>query len=320
MTISHRSGRLTPTKHRLAPSRRMTWKKLTSLISQGYGQGHQAIYKPWLHITKRTSSPVSNIGLLPAPDLGRTHHYLSAAEKTTILLLKWVGAHDIREQYPVWPWPHLHPQHGLHPSHDDTKLPGLQDLANQLGIDHGRFIGTNIPYVATLDILSTWRQEDGTYRLIAHECKPADVLHQVANTRMRERLQLTGRYCEEAQIHRVIFHAEHLPAPLSVNLDAVAPRVSRPQLAAMRSSAAYRKLIERLEKCRATHTPTEVLDLMKRRQGLGQAAMRQMLHAALWCQDVDHDLSQPLELHSPLIAGGRDLLKSLHRQVLGGLS
>lgn len=320
MTISHRSGRPTPTKHRLAPSRRMTWKKLTSLIRQGYGQGHQAIYKPWLHITKRTSSPVSNIGLLPAPDLGRTHHYLSAAEKTTILLLKWLGAHDIREQYPVWPWPHLHPLHGLHGCTNTTKLPGLQDFADQLGIDHGRFIGTNIPYVATLDILSTWHQADGTHRLIAHECKPADILHQVANTRTRERLQLTGQYCQEAQIPRVIFHAEHLPLHLSVNLDAVVPRVSRQQLAAMRSTAAYQQLIERMEKCRATHTPAEVLNFMRHRLGQDQAGMRQMLHAALWCQDVDHDLSQPLELHSPLITGGRVLLQNFHRQLLGGLS
>lgn len=219
MAISHRAGPAAPVRHRVAPSRRMTWKKLTHLISQGYGQGHQSLYKPWLHITKRTSSPVSNIGLLPAPDMGRIHHYLSAAEKTTILLLKWLGAHDIREQYPAWPWPHLHPLHGLHPSANDTKLPGLQDLANEMGIDHGHFIGTNIPYVATLDVLSTWRDPDGTHRLIAHECKPADVLQQAANTRVRERLQLTGRYCREAQIPRVIFHAEHLPKHLSVNLD-----------------------------------------------------------------------------------------------------
>lgn len=320
MTISHRSGHPAPTKHRHAPSRRMTWKKLTNLISQGYGQGHQAIYKPWLHITKRTSSPVSNIGLLPAPDIGRTHHYLSAAEKTTILLLKWIGAHDIREQYPVWPWPHLHPLHGLHSNNNKTKLPGLQDIATQLGIEHGRFIGTDIPYVATLDVLSTWRQPDGAHGLIAHECKPVDVLHMAANTRTRERLQLTGSYCKEAQIPRVIFHAEHLPVHLSVNLDAIVPRVSRPQLAAMRSAAVYKKLIERLERCRATHSPAEVLDLMGHRLGIGQAGMRHMLHAALWCQDVDHDLAQPLELHSPLISGGKKLWKNLHRQVLGGLA
>jgi len=319
MAISHRAGPAAPVRHRVAPSRRMTWKKLTHLISQGYGQGHQSLYKPWLHITKRTSSPVSNIGLLPAPDVGRIHHYLSAAEKTTILLLKWLGAHDIREQYPAWPWPHLHPLHGLHPSANDTKLPGLQDLANEMEIDHGRFIGTNIPYVATLDVLSTWRDPDGTHRLIAHECKPADVLQQAANTRVRERLQLTGRYCREAQIPRVIFHAEHLPKHLSVNLDAVAPRVSRPQLAAMRSTAPYRKLIESLEKYRETHTPAEILEQMRHRLDIGQATMRDMLHAAIWSQDVDHDLSQPLELHSPLIPGGKTLWRHMHRQVLGDL-
>lgn len=319
MTISHRSGSAAPVRHRIAPSRRMTWKKLNHLINQGYGQGHQSFYKPWLHITKRTSSPVSNIGLLPAPDIGRAHHYLSAAEKSTILLLKWLGAHDIREQYPAWPWPHLHPLHGLHPSANDTKLPGLQDLASEMGIDHGRFVGTNIPYVATLDVVSTWRDPDGNHRLIAHECKPADVLQKVANTRVRERLELTRRYCKEAQIPRVIFHAEHLPIHLSVNLDALVPRVSRPQLAAMRSASGYRKLVERLEKCRETHTPAEVMEQMRHHLHTDPVTMRDMLHAALWCQDVDHDLSHPLELHSPLIPGGKKLWKNLHRHVLGEL-
>lgn len=319
MTIPHRSGRSAPAKARRAPSGRMTWKKLTQLISQGYGQGHQSFYKPWLHITKRTSSPVSNIGLLPAPDLGRTHHYLSIAEKTTIVLLKWLGARDVREQYPVWPWPHLHPMHGLHTCSSVPKLPGLLDIAGQMNIDHGRFVGTDIPYVATLDILSTWNQPDGTYRLLAHECKPSDLLSLKSSTRIRERLELTGRYCTEAQVPRVIFHAEHLPRELPVNLDAIAPRLSSSQLSALRSATSYKKLVDRLETCRATHSPAEVLETMAHRLGLGQAEIRKMLHIALWCQDVDHDLTQPLALHTPLIAGGRKFRQAMQCQVLGGL-
>lgn len=319
MTIPNRSGRLAPVRHRSAPSRRMTWKKLTQLISEGYGQGHQSLYKPWLHISKRTSSPVSNIGLLPAPDLGRTHHYLSVAEKTTIVLLKWLGAHDVREQYPVWPWAHLHPMHGLRTCSSVPKLPGLMDVASQMNIDHGRFVGTNIPYVATLDVLSTWSQPDGTYRLLAHECKPSDLLLLKSSGRMRERFELTGRYCAEAQIPRVIFHAEHLPRELSVNLDAIAPRLSGSQLAAMRSATGYKKLVDRLESSRATHTPAEVLEPMAHRLGLSRVDICNMLHVALWCQDVDHDLSRPLALHTPLVAGGRKFRLAMQRQVLGGL-
>ncbi len=322
MTAQTRSGAHTPEppkkKHRRAPSRRMTWKKLTDLIRQGYGQGHQAHYKPWLHITRGVSSPISNIGLLPATDLGRTHHYLSTAEKTTILLLKWLGAHDVREQFPVWPWPHITPRYGLPGHADPIKLIGLEEIAASLGIDHGRFFGTDIPYVATLDVLSTWRSEDGSHQLFAHECKPASALDDPKGRRVHERLRLTGHYCELARIPRVIFHAEQLPENLATNLDALAPRLSRSAIDQVRSSSSYRKLVEAIDQDRNIRTPAEVLTRMSSRIKLSDREMRGMLHLAIWSQDLDHDLTIPLELHSPLIAGGKHMKEALRRQVLRG--
>lgn len=324
MTNIQTSGLRTPSvatkTQRLAPSRCMTWKKLAALISEGHGQGHRGHYKPWLHITKRTSSPISNIGLLPAPDLGRTHHYLSTAEKTTILLLKWLGAEDVREQYPAWPWPHAHPMHGLQHQDAEQRLPGLESIANDLGIRHGNFFGTDIPYVATLDILSTWRSDNGLPRLIAHECKPASVMQGPDSKRTNERLNLTERYCAQARIPRFIFHAEHLPANLAVNLDALAPRLPRHLLAEIKATKGYERLVEAINKDRANKTPAEILGCITRKTGLRQSALRNMLHIAIWCQDVDHDLLVPIELQQPLISGGRQLRQRLEVLMLGGLA
>lgn len=324
MTKIQASGLRTPraaTKiQRLAPTRSMTWKKLAAMISDGYGQGHQEHYKPWLQITKRTSSPVSNIGLLPAPDLGRTHHYLAKDEKTTILLLKWLGALDVREQYPVWPWPHLHPLHGLQHPDAEQRLPGLERIADDLGIEHGRFFGTEIPYVATLDILSTWTGNDGRPRLIAHECKPESMITGPDSKRINERLKLTERYCAHAHIPRFIFHAEHLPDNLPVNLDALDPRLPRHRISEIKETRRYQSLIEAIDRDRASKAPAETLKGLCRQTGMPSAEARNMLHLAIWSQDVDHDLTQPLELHLPLISGGRQLKRRLESLMLGGLT
>jgi hypothetical protein len=313
---AHASTATTKTP-RLAPSRCMTWKKLAALISDGHGQGHREHYKPWLRITKRSSSPVSNIGLLPAPDLGRTHHYLSGSEKTSILLLKWLGAEDVREQYPVWPWPHLHPMLGLQHPDAGQRLKGLEEIAEDLGIEHGTFFGTDIPYVATLDVLSTWRSASGMPLLIAHECKPASALQGDGSKRVLERLQLTERYCALACLPRFTFHAEHLPANLAVNLDALDPRLPRPRLKALTESKGYQNLIEAFENNRAHKLPGEILESLCERTAMPPAAARSLLHLAIWKQDVDHDLTRPLELHLPLIEGGRQLKQRMEALMLG---
>jgi len=100
-----------PQRRRPGQTGRMTWTKLYRLIKAGFGQGHFADYLPWLRVTKRDYSPRGNMGHLPSPDLGHKHHYRSCGEKNLILVLKWLGAVDARDQYPVWPWPvDFHPE------------------------------------------------------------------------------------------------------------------------------------------------------------------------------------------------------------------
>lgn len=137
-------------------SGRMTWKKLDALLDAGYGQGHRARYKPWLRVTRRECSPCSTVGHLPATELRRLYHFRSIAERTVIILLRWLGAYDLRDQFPAWPWPHRHPSDGL-PGMSEPRQRGLLEVARGLGIDHGTFVGSAIPYIATLDVMSTWR-------------------------------------------------------------------------------------------------------------------------------------------------------------------
>lgn len=65
---------------------------------------------------------------------------------------------NIREQYPLWPYPHQSPLKDLH-DHYGLALKAVGEsagtlaLSMELGIRHARFIGLKIPYVYTTDQL-----------------------------------------------------------------------------------------------------------------------------------------------------------------------
>jgi hypothetical protein len=289
---------------------RMTWTKLNRLIKAGFGQGHFNDYRPWLRITKKDYSPVGNIGHLPSPDLGHKHHYRSCGEKNLILVLKWLGAADARDQYPVWPWPHPHPVYGLPGYFDPTRVIGLWEIAAAAGITHGFYAGSDVPYIATIDILSTWQHSAGTYYLIAHEVKPYEYVYEPDPlSRSKERLELTRRYCVAVNIPQRIAHAENISLGLIRNLDALAPRLKSDDLQRVRSSKAYLRIVEHCL-VRAYDRPA-FLAAEEARGSIPKEASHELLKLAIWFQDVDHDISQELELWQPLILGGHSQKQAL---------
>lgn len=291
---------------------KMTPKKLGALIRAGYGQGHFHRYKPWLRVTKRDYSPNSNIGHLPGVSLARQHHYRSRAERATIQVAKWLGAVDVREAYPVWPWPHPHPGQGLPSFGSVPQLSGLLKIANKANISHGSFPGTDIPYVATLDELTTWQDANGCFFLVAFENKPEEITYeQTLISRAKERLELTRRYCAEADIPHRIIHAENLPNELLVNLDLLEPRLTKQRQQQIIESATYQAVLDSLRAYGLRSSPNELLDRIGRQRNASEPELTMALHLALWRQDVDHDLRQPMRPWEPLIQGGQALKDSL---------
>ena len=274
-----------------AQTGRMTKKKLAKLVRDGYGQGHFQDYKPWLRVTKRDYSPNSIVGHLPAAGLARLHHYRAWAERCTIQVAKWLGAADVREAYPAWPWEHPHPGYGLPGFEDAPRLPGLLEVARQAEIKHGNFTGTNIPYVATIDEMVTWKGQDGRYFLVAFENKPEERCYEgVLYWRDKERLELIRRYCLAAGIAHRLIHAELLPPELIVNLDLLEPKLTGAQQSALTQSSLYLALVDELNTHGHERAMTELVDKVQQRTGVPDAKIQAALHMALWLQDVDHDL------------------------------
>lgn len=294
---------------------KMSYRKLSALISGGYGQGHFQRYKPWLRVTKRDYSPFSIIGHLAAPELGRLHHFRSMAEARTIVLAKWLGASDVREQYPMWPWEHAHPGEGLPGFDNRTRVRGLLDIAREAGIAHGLYVGTDIPYVGTLDILTSWEKADGEFVLLAIDNKPEEIAAApILGSREKERLELARRYSIECQFPHLIVHAEKIPPELTYNLDALEPRMNAAIRKNAIGSSLYKEIVQKLGEQAYATPPLPLLRSIAARRSTDLAKVQELYRLALWRLDIDHDLTLVLDNSEPLQKGGvvvwRDLRKA----------
>lgn len=296
---------------------KMTEQKLTALLREGYGQGHLQRYKPWLRVTKRDFSPNSIIGHHPALELGRLHHPRSIAERKTIQLVKWLGAIDVREQYPIWPWEHAHPGEGLLGFENCGRVRGLMDIAREAEIEHGVFAGTNIPYVATLDLLTSWRKENSRIILLALDNKPEGVVAVPRLvSRAKERLELARRYCAECNFRHLIFHAEKLPEELTSNLDALEPRMNALQRQEAIKTPLYREVVQTLNEQAYTRPPVALLSRIAGKRSVDPDKVNGLFRLALWRIDIDHDLSLVLDFSEPLCKGGEQLWKKMRGVLL----
>ena len=296
----------------------MTLNKLLKLIRAGYGQGHLHRYKPWLRVTKHDYSPVSNVGHTQSHIKGRLHHVRAKAERDSAVLIYWLGACDLRDQYPVWPWMHDHMSWGLDQQIRLPKVPGLMEIAQQAGIDHGFYPGTGLPYVATLDLVSTWRTEDNSYHFVAHECKPRNFVYDPDPlSRVKGRLELTRRYLKVAAVRQHLVHTEDYSRLLFVNLDTLRPFLDLAQQTMIRASRDYAMLLDHCNRWAYQQPLNEVLSELVRHTSANVRELQSLSHLALWHQDLDHDLREPLEPWDRLRPGGVALKTQLQREWSG---
>lgn len=133
------------------PGMKMTVKKLADMIGEGRGLGAGDRYQPWEQISRRRASPFSNLNLIPVPHLTRLAHFLSRGEREFGLLLWWLGAEDVREQYPLWPWPHRQPLDQIRAGGPEMKPhPGMLSVARDAGIRLSNYPGLNVQAVLSI--------------------------------------------------------------------------------------------------------------------------------------------------------------------------
>lgn len=184
---------------------------MKSLIEQGFGQGRYEAYQPFIKVTRGLSSPNANLGVTKLAIHWRGIHLLSTDEIHMANLAAWLGAVEIREQFPLFPWSFVHPMAGLDPDRDRhlPPLPGLADIAREAGIELGVFVGPDqVPYMATTDLVLLIGQPPHD-RLVYWSVKPLAKMVVGDPYRTLERMELERRYAQVAGgLHYPIHRSE----------------------------------------------------------------------------------------------------------------
>lgn len=266
-------------------------------IVDGRGTGHGVNYQPWLQISRRGVPSNGNLVFRPLP-VGRHGHFLSRNEWHMAMWLLWLGADDLREQFPLWPFAHPHPLHGR-PELAQNRLPfssGTLAIARRLGISHGYFCGTRIPYIGTTDLmLTTFRQ--GRCSAVAIALKPKDMLSRSVEMpqRVRERLALEMAYSAELSIPWTLLSDGEISRPLREGLE-LAVRAVGPQIEPKKQDEYGVALTELLEEGLSVE---DAIGKAQRIFKVDRASAVAAFHHGIWHRTIPIDIREPIVMSEP---------------------
>lgn len=166
------------------------------LIRAGLGAGEGLSYKPWE--TVHTFSSRGNSHRIHSLKTGRTHHLFSNIERALFLKAEYGDSFvDFQEQRA------MEREHTL-------------AIAKVLGIRHPVFIGTNVPFVMTLDAVVVRRGDDGLLYREAYDAKETSAL---LDPRTLQKLDIHRAYCEQRGWKHTIVTNETFPRDVVRNLE-----------------------------------------------------------------------------------------------------
>lgn len=295
--------------------------ELADAIKSGRGSGIGDQYLPWIEVKRSNTSPYSNQCHWRMPGEDRLGHYLSRGERNVALLLSWLGVEQVREQYPLWGWPHPHPADQIDGEGTHAPHVGLERVAADAGIQTWRYPGTSIPIVLTIDMMVTIRPKHSNHaELVGVSCKPrrgpGNGPHSL---RVLERLELDRRYCKAGGMRHLLVHPEAFPHDLIASLIWIAPTSTRAEYRAIRRGEKYARFLPFARKQVYLRPAFRVVDDFARDVGLDASLVAEILKIAIWTQDLDVDVDRRLNFAQPLSPGGLVTRRRLADLFFGGL-
>lgn len=198
----------------------ITTTRLANWLKAGRGQGIGKDYQPWIQVSRQDHASIGQSNILPNPFIGRQHHLLSKLERAMLILnMAQPCIIDIREQYPLWPYPHPSPASEIcdlilsAPADLRQSSKGTLELANQLGIPHARFVGLKVPYIYTTDQLLTIRLPNQHPFLVAVSIKYWNDLRGDLDAGKSNTLKIRARKTKfrKLRLEREYWHSLEIP-------------------------------------------------------------------------------------------------------------
>lgn len=295
----------------------VTWDTQIERVNAGRGHGYRDGYRPWIWIRRKNVSAQGNQVVDPLPGYRRGSHFLAQVEWHVALLCLYLGAWDVREQLPLWPQPHQHTLADLEQAHS-LQLPpssGLLQIARAAGIDHGWEIGSDSPYIATLDIGATLIRPPRV-KLAGVSLKPHEqIVTAESDDRIIERLELERRYLVEAEGHHAIADRSLLGKDTGGNLEFFSSGARLP--AHLTSPTLIADYCGRLVEAAVETTISTAIDRVGASMKLNQEDANLLWRHGVWMRLIDLDITIPLELRMPLRLGGRGIANALSQELFG---
>jgi len=293
------------------PAPQVTWDRVASYVAER-GTGFGESYNAFLQLKRYNASPVSVQTSGRVPPFRRRMHFLSRSEWLIALLLAWVGCH-VREQLPLWPWPHHHLLYGFLPRFDTAVLaPGTLELCKEAGIEHGTFVGTNIPYIWTIDLnaIFAWMPPDEASCALV-SVKPLDGEQYSGEmdpiARGPEKLEIERRYSLRAGVSYFVADRTLWPGHLLGQLEdlSAAAYVEEPIVVSVN------RLLERRGPDMAKEPPNEWANRLRLDFDLDAEQAKRGMRHIIWNQSVDVDPSHYLDYGKVGRPGGKALIGAM---------
>jgi hypothetical protein len=279
----------------------MTAQRLLDMMAVGLGQGRDDGYRSWIRVRRRTSARLSNLHSMNTPLYdNRSLQLLSGLEFDAAQIVLWLlgKTGEVREQHPAWPGEHVHPlSRPSLLSIQAPRVPGLLAIAHEAGIKHGFYIGTKLPFVATIDFSVTVRNHPDE-RLVNISCKPRKLLESARNrTRMRERIKLESLYSEAVSAQHIVFDGEGYSDQLIANLAWM-----RPYRYQMKNAEIQSRICD-YSATFMDHADASI-DVAKseaaRKTGIQKELSEDVFKMAAWLGEIPLDFSRPVVMSQSL--------------------
>lgn len=303
------------------PAPRVTLDLIKRYIAEGRGLGHGDDYKPMIQLKRWNASPVSTQTHGCLPGLLRPTHFLCRSEWLLALLFTWAGCR-VREQFPMWPWESHHPLTGLDADLDGRlkRASGTFALCRAAGIDHGTFVGTNIPYIWTLDhcLELAWLPLERrgpvivSIKPLSNElyCGEIDPI-----ARGPEKLEIERRFSDELSLRYFVADRTLFPGPLLGQLELYGSSADLP--ADSPTARARDGLLARHAEALIDEPPLAWRDRLIADWRLLQKEADAVVHHIFWHQLIDVDLTREIQMEDVLRPGGRAFCEALRIALVG---